>query len=249
MRKRSWILGMTLVGAMSVTAPALAASTPTSSLSSLEAQHPAMSQKLSFSSQGHWVMTLQADLNLLGDPSGPVDGVFGPLTEKGVRHFQSTHHLAVTGVTTPATWQAILAGLHLVPAAPATQHALVATKTKTKSSAKTIDGRPILHVYHMMATAYGPSLQDNYPYGATDAFGKPLRAGMVAVDPRVIPLKSTVYVTGYHDGALPQGGFVGQAMDTGGAIKGARIDIFLNAGSTVVSNFGVEPVTVDVLGQ
>jgi 3D (Asp-Asp-Asp) domain-containing protein len=111
----------------------------------------------------------------------------------------------------------------------------------------TIDGYRIQAVYHMMATAYGPSLQDNYPYGPTDYFGNPLKAGDVAVDPSVIPLKSLVYVKGYTDPHLPAGGFVGHALDTGGAIKGMRIDIFMNANAQTVSNFGIEPVTVYLL--
>lgn len=123
-----------------------------------------------------------------------------------------------------------------------------ATSTTSSGTPKTIDGYPVIAVYHMKATAYGPSLKDNYPYGPVDAFGQPLAAGMIAVDPSVIPLKSRVYVKGYTDTVLPTGGFLGRAMDTGGAIKGNRIDIFLNQNPQIVSNFGIEPVTVYVLG-
>lgn len=113
---------------------------------------------------------------------------------------------------------------------------------------KTVDGRPVLGVLHMVATAYGPTYAANYPYGPVDAYGQPLQPGMVAVDPSVIPMRSTLYVQGYHDPALPAGGFVGHAMDTGDAIQGQRIDIFMNQGRAAVSHFGVEPVTVYVLG-
>lgn len=116
-------------------------------------------------------------------------------------------------------------------------------------SVKTIDGRPVLKAFHMVATSYAPSIQDNYPYGPVDAFGQPLKNGMVAVDPNVIPLRSVVYVTGYHDNYLPSGGFLGQAMDTGGAIQGDRIDIFLNASESVVNDFGLQQVTVYQLGN
>lgn len=114
---------------------------------------------------------------------------------------------------------------------------------------KTIDGRPVLKAFHMVATSYGPSLADNYPYGPTDAFGQPLQNGMIAVDPRVIPLHTVLYVTGYHDNYLPSGGFLGQAMDTGGAIKGDRVDLFINANSSVINEFGVQEVTVYELGN
>lgn len=150
-------------------------------------------------------------------------------------------------------WAGLLAGslasagpglsAHVHAASPKVVHAAPAARTRT------IDGYPVKHVYHMIATAYGPSLQDNYPYGPTDAFGQPLAPGMIAVDPSVIPLKSRVYVTGYKDGYLPTGGFLGRAMDTGGAIQGMRVDIFMNDNAQTVSNFGVQPVTVYVLGH
>lgn len=116
-------------------------------------------------------------------------------------------------------------------------------------SVHTIDGRPVLKAFHMVATSYGPSLADNYPYGPQDYFGQPLQNGMIAVDPRVIPLHTVLYVTGYHDNYLPTGGFLGQAMDTGGAIQGDRVDLFINASPTTIGDFGVQQVTVYQLGQ
>ncbi len=220
------------------------------------AQHPAMSQWLQMGSTGHWVMTLQADLRLLGYTSvGPVDGIFGPLTQGAVEQFQSDHGLTVNGISTPATWQAILTGLQVLVNSSASSTSPTGSGSTTggsmsnPGSQKTIDGYPVIAVYHVKATAYGPSLQDNYPYGPVDAFGQPLEPGMVAVDPSLIPLKSRVYVTGYTDPNLPPGGFLGRAMDTGGAIKGYRIDVYMDANAQTVSNFGIEPVTVYVLGN
>lgn len=264
--------GIAMMGTMAISAPSLAATQKpaarVATTAQLETQHPAMQNTLHYSDQGHWVMTLQADLNDLGVNAGPVDGIFGPKTEAGVKAFQTAHKLPVTGVANAVTWQDILSGFNLVPPANGNvTGAMTAVTTgnyrKTSSTnvrsamatnasvshANMIDGRPILHVYHMIATAYGPSLQDNYPYGPTDAFGQPLKAGMIAVDPSVIPLKSTVYVSGYHDSYLPSGGFLGHAMDTGGAIQGMRIDVFMNDNAHIVSNFGVQPVTVYVLGK
>lgn len=100
----------------------------------------------------------------------------------------------------------------------------------------------------MVATAYGPSPKDNYPYGATDYFGKPLVAGDVAVDPSVIPLGTHLYVSGYSSPYLPAGGFYAVAEDTGGAINGNRIDIFINLPDSQVSTFGIQHVTVTVVG-
>lgn len=57
-----------------------------------------------------------------------------------------------------------------------------------------------------------------YTYtGHNTATGQPPRVGLVAVDPRVIPLGTKMYVEGY--------GFA-VAADTGGAIKGRIVDVF-----------------------
>ena len=59
----------------------------------------------------------------------------------------------------------------------------------------------------------------------------------VAVDPNVIPLGSKVYVSGYG---------VAIAADTGGAIKGNIIDVFLNSYEECM-NWGRREVTVQLL--
>lgn len=65
------------------------------------------------------------------------------------------------------------------------------------------------------ATAYGPT-------GYNTATGVPPTEGTIAVDPNVIPLRSKVYVKGnYGDYG------VCRAEDTGGGIKGNRIDVYL----------------------
>ena len=98
------------------------------------------------------------------------------------------------------------------------------------------------------ATAYAPTAQDNYPYGPTDMYGRPLVRGDIAVDPSVIQEKSCLLITGYSSPYLPAGGFIGEADDTGGAIKGHHVDIFINASESQVNNFGIQTVHVTVLG-
>lgn len=68
----------------------------------------------------------------------------------------------------------------------------------------------------METTAYSDVPGDRW-YGKT-ASGMPTFVGMVAVDPRVIPLGTKLYVEGYG---------VAHAGDTGGAIKGNIIDLFM----------------------
>ena len=54
---------------------------------------------------------------------GPIDGIFGPLTEGATRAFQSSRGLGVDGVVGPRTWAAALGQqapvTHSAPAAPA----------------------------------------------------------------------------------------------------------------------------------
>jgi 3D (Asp-Asp-Asp) domain-containing protein len=60
---------------------------------------------------------------------------------------------------------------------------------------------------------------------------------VIAVDPRVIPLGSKVYVEGYGEAI---------AGDIGGAIKGNRIDIFIPNYAQAI-DFGVQSLEVTIL--
>lgn len=90
-------------------------------------------------------------------------------------------------------------------------------------------------VIEMVATAYCPTDKG----GDFTALGLPARRGIVAVDPRVIPLGTNLYVDGYGP-AL--------AGDTGSAIRGNRIDLFLDSHHEAV-NFGRRRVRVYVLKE
>ena len=54
-----------------------------------------------------WVTYLQQILIDRGCDPGPVDGIFGPLTEAGVRAFQERSAITVDGIVGPETWGAI----------------------------------------------------------------------------------------------------------------------------------------------
>ncbi|WP_053083743.1 S-layer homology domain-containing protein [Rubeoparvulum massiliense] len=103
------------------------------------------------------------------------------------------------------------------------------------------------HTYQMVATAYGPSSESNGPWGSLDAMGSNLHSGIIAVDPNVIPLGSRVFVSGYVSPLLPKVGFYGIASDRGGAIKGNRVDIYIEASHQQLMNFGMQQVEVTVL--
>ena len=96
----------------------------------------------------------------------------------------------------------------------------------------------------MEATAYhaGPGCTNKYPchraFGIT-ASGLPARVGVVAVDPRTIPLLTKVYIVGY--------GFAITA-DTGSGVRGNIIDLFFNTIDECIE-FGRRAVTVYVIEQ
>jgi 3D (Asp-Asp-Asp) domain-containing protein/uncharacterized protein YabE (DUF348 family) len=86
----------------------------------------------------------------------------------------------------------------------------------------------------VVATAYAPDAASGGPTGATGAI---LGYGIIAVDPDVIPLGTRLYVPGYGYGI---------AADTGGAIKGARIDVCIED-LQKVDDWGVRTVTITIL--
>jgi 3D (Asp-Asp-Asp) domain-containing protein len=82
------------------------------------------------------------------------------------------------------------------------------------------DGASVARVLRVYATWYNPASSGRPPsdpsYGLT-ATGVPVTRGIVAVDPSVIPLGTKMTIPGYGEGV---------AADTGGAIVGARIDLW-----------------------
>lgn len=97
------------------------------------------------------------------------------------------------------------------------------------------------------ATAYSADPKENGGYGAVDYFGNPLKVGTVAVDPSVIPLGTKLYVEGYDFNGLPAGGMFAEATDTGSALKGNRIDIFVPGAREELRKFGFQQVKVYLL--
>lgn len=107
----------------------------------------------------------------------------------------------------------------------------------TKKAAAAPNGKNAKRVIVMQATAYDPSA------GSKTAMGTRARVGAVAVDPRVIPLGSKLYIESM-DGFASYG--YATAEDTGGAIKGNRIDLFYSSNAEA-NRFGRRNVKVYVL--
>jgi 3D (Asp-Asp-Asp) domain-containing protein len=91
------------------------------------------------------------------------------------------------------------------------------------------------------ATAYAPGAADNDQWGDKTHMGTQIRPGVIAVDPKIIPLGSRVFLQ-YPDGH----GEYAVAEDTGGAIKGNRIDV-AKWTRDQAKDFGIKHVKVFVL--
>ncbi|MGI6082788.1 MAG: G5 domain-containing protein [Limnochordia bacterium] len=91
-------------------------------------------------------------------------------------------------------------------------------------------------VKEMVATAYTP--RDGSGAGITYT-GIKATKGVVAVDPRVIPLGTRLYIPGYGEAV---------AADTGSAIKGSRIDLCYESYSEAIQ-FGRRVVKVYILAN
>ncbi|MGB6714541.1 MAG: 3D domain-containing protein [Candidatus Cybelea sp.] len=91
--------------------------------------------------------------------------------------------------------------------------------------------RSVMDAMEMVATGY---TADSAGGGGTTAIGRRAGYGIVAVDPRIIPLGTKLYIIGY--------GFA-VAGDTGGAILGHRIDLGFDSLHSALL-FGRRDVTV-----
>ncbi|MDR1642445.1 MAG: G5 domain-containing protein [Clostridiales bacterium] len=128
---------------------------------------------------------------------------------------------------------------------PVTKIVKVGTKVKAGVLGERVDSISELSyskALTMTATAYtaGPESTGKRPgmkgYGIT-ASGMKVTHGVVAVDPRVIPLGTKLYVEGYGYSI---------AADTGSAIKGNKIDLYMES-LRAANQFGRRNITVYIL--
>ncbi|HDR8116193.1 TPA: SH3 domain-containing protein [Bacillus cereus] len=119
-------------------------------------------------------------------------------------------------------------------------------KAKEEERAKEVSQNNIQSVKReltVVATAYTADPSENGTYGGRvlTAMGHDLTANpnmrIIAVDPKVIPLGSKVWVEGYGEAI---------AGDTGSAIKGNRIDVLMGSKSKAM-NWGRKTVKVKIL--
>lgn len=126
-----------------------------------------------------------------------------------------------------------------VPPAPAGVQAALADALNPSGRADVsrsgTSARRVRATMEMVATGYAVG-QADVPSDTT-ATGVPAKHGVVAVDPAVIPLGTRLYIEGYGEAV---------AADTGGAIKGNRIDLCFDTGAEADA-FGLRKITVEIL--
>ncbi|MED4262946.1 LysM peptidoglycan-binding and 3D domain-containing protein [Priestia megaterium] len=123
------------------------------------------------------------------------------------------------------------------PAAPSTPSTSTPS-TSTPAPAPAQESKSVSKEITVEATAYTAYCAGCSGITATgiDLRSNPNRK-VIAVDPRVIPLGSRVYVEGYGEAI---------AGDTGGAIKGTRVDLFMASQSSAL-NWGRKTVKLQIL--
>ena len=152
--------------------------------------------------RGAAVQHVQELLIKAGYLNGAADGIAGPLTRAAIERCQADHALVVDGICGAATYRVLSGGAEYDPVALGIveEHAPQVSRG---------GGRSV----YVSATAYSAYDPGN---GNRTATGTPVRHGVIAVDPSVIPLGTRVFIPGYGEAV---------AEDIGYAINGNRIDV------------------------
>lgn len=110
---------------------------------------------------------------------------------------------------------------------------------KTTLENNSLSGAPqnYKRILNMTATAYAPGPLDNGKWGNLTYVGGIVKHGVVAVDPRVIPMGTKLWVEGYGEAI---------AEDQGSAIKGNRIDLAFDDRQQAL-DYGIQNVKIYVL--
>lgn len=206
------------------------------------------------------VKAVQKQLKHLNYYHSNLDGIYGPLTEKAVTAFQQSNHITIDGIAGPKTYSALIhnpvrhveknTGRQEKSASkPSTQKTKTSkddeTTKKDSHKADNQKGKTANKSNHqpertlsVTSTAYTAHCDGCSGTTSTgiNLIKNPGRK-VIAVDPNVIPLGTRVWVEGYGEAV---------AGDTGGAIKGNRIDVFV-PDQTEASNWGRKPVKVKIL--
>lgn len=109
-------------------------------------------------------------------------------------------------------------------------------RSLTRQSDLPLTSRSEIEILVMEATAYTMSSEEGTADGIT-ATGTKVHRGVVAVDPQVIPLGTRLWIEGYGEAV---------ALDTGGAIRGKHIDLYMDTEEEAL-RWGRRKVRVKIL--
>lgn len=168
--------------------------------------------------------TLKASLTQLKSDKQEIDNVSADLRTRQQRLEKSRGERASVLAAAGAKSQQVVA-----------QSSKVEAKISEINPPAPVNGRPSGKVMMMVATAYCP-----LEPGLDESTASGMRAtkGVVAVDPRVIPLGTRLHVEGYGNCI---------AGDTGSAIKGNRIDLCFDTLEEMNDFGGYQTLRVEIL--
>ena len=173
--------------------------------------------------QGPGVANLQNKLIELGFLATSADGICGAATVTALKNFQSSVGMPADGVCGIMTYAAL------------EDYQYSGGNVESNDSYDNADEDLPLFQRSMTVEATAYSAYENN--SSRTASGTYVRRGVIAVDPRIIPLGTRVYIPGYG---------VAIAEDTGGSIIGNRIDIAFDSYGEAMS-FGRQVIEIYIL--
>ena len=160
-------------------------------------QYAGVGDVIKLGMQGDGVVHIQNKLSELGFYDGEVDGICDEMTVDALKNFQNSRGLKADGVCGRKTYSAF--------------------DGDSAADVNVIDyyGEPLYYsrIVEVEATGYSRMEPGMSNYTATGEF---CRRGIIATDPRFIPLGTKVFIPGYGYAV---------AADTGGAIVGNLVDL------------------------
>ena len=143
----------------------------------------------------------------------------------------------------------LLVVLLLLTPAPATSGDIVNHRTARRLAPQTLhvdlpssrDSSSVAKVWYMEVSAYSPRVCETDSDPLTMASGQKVRVGAIASDWTLLPEGSLVRIPGYNNGQPCI------CLDTGGSIKGFKLDIFLWSTDAAIQWGRRKAVPVEIL--
>lgn len=116
---------------------------------------------------------------------------------------------------------------------------LATAQVETKNNKNVKNESYVIRTVSVEKTGYKNFVATAYSLRGRTASGEMVRQGIIAADPRILPLGTVVHIDGL-------GTYI--VKDTGGGIKGARIDIWMPSRSNAIQ-FGRRGVKIKIISM